>query len=319
MPKALKLAAALMVALASAAIGWFGVKWWQDAQTSAAPTSSPSPSTTEIAYVRLSFSLSDVSSQVSRLMPHPSCGEKWSADPVTVSGVRLNVNAAPDDHDGEQSISIAAGYSLEGTDPVPFLGAEGDFIVTRDGVIVSPEWGAEYVPQYYVAAEGAETPAGSGVTLTGPALCDVADELSDIWANVDFETASEADIAAAQAAADAFTAEHAQLPPGEYKIYAVAPIMLGEPAAIARALSEEGVNNIGTLSYSIGESPLGDDPRITPYCEDEKDSTGEVVARNCAVPNDVLTDVLTRDVPAAYVLDGAPALAVSEPAVIVID
>lgn len=306
MPKALKFAAAIMVAIASAAIGWFGVKWWQDTQVSAEPSATPSPTTSEIAYVRLSFSLADVTSEVSRLLPHPACGESWEADAVAVNGVALNVSAATDTRDGAEVITISSGYSPEGSDPIPFLGAESDYIVTRDGVVVSPDWGAEYVPQYFVAAQGAETPAGAGVALTGPALCDVADELAEIWANVDFETASAEDIAAAQAASDAFNAEHAQLPPGEYKIYAVAPVMLGESAAIARALSEEGVNNIGTLSYSIGETPLGEDPRIAPYCEDEKDSTGAV-------------DVLTRDVPSAYVLDGPAALAVSEPVVIVID
>ena len=319
MPKGLKFVAAVMVAVASAAIGWFGVKWWQDTQDIAAPTVSPSPTTSDVAYVRLSFSVGDVVSQVSRLIPHPACGESWAADSAEVNGVKISASAQETHRDGVQSISITAGYSPAGSQPVPFLGAEGDFIVTRDGVIVSPDWGAEFVPQYYVAAAGAPTAAGSGVTLTGAALCDVADDLSAIWSSVDFETANPEDIEAAQAAADAFTAEHAQLPPGEYKIYAVAPVMLGEAAAIARALSDEGVNNVGTLSYSIGESPLADDPRIAQYCEDEKDPTGQVVARNCAVPNDVLTDVLTRDVPAAYVVDGAPALAVSEPVVIVID
>ena len=321
MPKALKIVAALMVALASAAIGWFGVKWYQDSRTVAGPssTASPSPTTSDISYVRLTFSVSNVTAEVEDLLPRPECGAEWSGEPSAANGVTLRLSAGLESFDDGDRITISSGFTPEGADPVAFLGAEGDYIVTRDGVVVSPDWGAEYVPQYYVVSQGTETAAGDGVTLTGPTLCDVADELAEIWANVDFATASDEDIAAAQAASDAFNAAHASLAPGEYKIYAVAPVMLGEPAAIARALSAEGVTNIGTLSYSIGDSPLGDDERIADYCEDEMDASGNVVARNCNVPSEVLEEVLARDVPAAYVVDGAPALAVSEPITIVVE
>ena len=322
MPKALKIAAALVVALASAAIGWFGVKWYQDSQTVAEPTSSasssPDPATTSIAYVNLTFNLAEVSSDVGALVPRPKCGDTFNAETATANGVSITVDAAAETADGVGVLSISSGYTPVGPDAVAFLGAEGDYIVTRNGVVVSPDWSAEYVPQYYVAVQGSVTPAGDRVTLTGPTLCDVADQLAEIWAGVDFATASPEDIAAAQSATDAFNAEHASLPPGEYKVYAVAPIVLGEPAAIARALSEAGVNDIGTLSYSIGDSPLGEDPRLDPYCTDESDSTGAVVTRNCDVPPDVLQEILARDVPEAYIVAGAPALAVSEPATITV-
>ena len=320
MPKALKIAAAVMVALASAAIGWFGVKWYQDSKAVASPpiSASPSPTTTAVAYVHLTFNLTELSAQVGELIPHPQCGDTWSGKAADANGVKLAANAEVKLLDGADHLAIASGYSNVSQEAVAFLGTEGDYIVTRDGVVVSPDWGAEYVPQYYVAIPGSVTPAGNGVSLTGPTLCDVADQLADIWANVDFETATPEDIAAAQQATDAFNAAHASLPPGEYKIYAVAPIVLGEPAAIARALSEEGVNNVGTLSYSIGDSPLGTDPRLEEYCVDEQDSTGATVSRNCNVPEEVLTEVLARDVPRAYVVEGAPLLAVSEPAVITI-
>ena len=320
MPKALKIAAAVMVALASAAIGWFGVKWYQDSKPAASPpvSASPSPTTTAVAYVHLTFNLTDLSAQVAGLIPHPQCGDTWSGEAADANGVKLAANADVTTLDGADHLSVASGYSTLSQEAVAFLGTEGDYIVTRDGVVVSPDWGAEYVPQYYVAIPGSVTPAGTGVSLTGPTLCDVADQLADIWAKVDFETATPEDIAAAQQATDAFNAAHASLPPGEYKIYAVAPIVLGEPAAIARALSEEGVNNVGTLSYSIGESPLGTDPRLDEYCVDEQDSTGATVSRNCDVPQEVLTEVLARDVPRAYVVEGAPLLAVSEPTVITV-
>lgn len=320
MPKALKIVAALMVAVASATIGWFGVKWYQDSQSVASPSlsASPSPTTTEVAYVHLTFDLSVVSAEVDGLLPHPQCGDTWSGEPATANGVKISAAAEVKSQDGADHLTIASGYTPVGQDPVAMLGTEGDYIVTRNGVVVSPDWGAEYVPQYFVAVPGSQTPAGEGVSLTGPTLCDVADQLAAIWADVDFATATPEDIAAAQAKTDAFNEEHASLPPGEYKIYAVAPVVLGEPAAIARALSEEGVNDIGTLAYSIGDSPLGDDPRLEDYCTDETNASGAVVTRNCNVPQDVLAEVLARDVPQAYVVDGKPALAVSEPIIITV-
>jgi hypothetical protein len=319
-PRALKIAAALMVALASAAIGWFGVKWWQDSHVVAEPThsASPTPSTTDIAYVHLTFDLGKVSEAANAVMQHPECGDTWEGDPTSANGVVLTADATLDSTDGVDTLTIGAAYTPEGQDPVAFVGAEGYYIVTRDGVVVSPDWGGEYVPQYYVAIPGSKTSAGEGVALTGPTLCDVADELAEIWANVDFDTATPEDIQAAQDATDAFNAKHAALPAGEYKIYAVAPIIVGEPAAIARALNDEGVNNIGTLSYSIGETPLADDPRLDPYCTDRSSGEGDATLRVCDVPQDVLSDVLARDVPQEYVVDGKPALAISKPVTITI-
>jgi hypothetical protein len=320
-PKALKIVAALMVAVASAAIGWFGVKWWQDSQTSAdpGPSLSPSPTTSEIAYVTLTFDADALRAEASAIIPRPVCGEEWVGTAASANGVTLSATAGLEDVDGNDQLVISAGFGLEGDDPIAFVSAEADYIVTRNGVVVSPDWGAEYVPAYFVAATSSETPAGASVSLSGPTLCDVADELAAIWADVDFETATAEDIAAAQALSDAFNAQNASLPSGEYKIYAVAPVTLGETAAIARALSDEGVANIGTLSYSIGNSPLGADERIVPYCTDETDANGDVVVRNCDVPADVLLEVLTRDVPAAYVVEGDTALAVSEPVTIVVE
>ena len=320
MPKALKIVAAIMVALASAAIGWFGVKWYQGSRPAAdpTPTSSPSPTASDVAYVHLTFRLDDATAAVDGLVPQPRCGDRWSGEPATANGVKLAVDATVENIDGVDHLNVTAKYTTTTQEPVAFLGTEGHYIITRDDIVVSPDWGAEYVPQYYVAIPGSNTEAGDGVGLTGPTLCDVADQLAAIWAEVDFETATPEDIAAAQEATEAFNRQNALLPSGEYKIYAVAPVVLGEAAAIARALSEEGVDNIGTLTYSIGDSPLGTDARLDPYCTDELDANGDVVARNCDVPQDVLAEIIARDVPQAYVIDGPPALAVSEPVVITI-
>lgn len=320
MPRALKIVAALMVALASAAIGWFGVKLWQESQATAEPTPSATPTATatNIAYVHLTFDASKVASTVSGLVEHPACGDAWTGEPTAANGVKLSVDANLDEASDIDSLTISAEYTADGQEPVAFVGAEGYYVITRDGKVVSPDWGGEYVPQYFVVIPGSKTEAGEGVSLTGPTLCDVADQLAEIWAGVDFDTATPEDIQAAQDATDAFNAEHASLPPGEYKIYAVAPVMLGEDAAIARALDDEGIPNIGTLSYSIGDTPLADDPRLEPYCSDEPGGDGGEMVRICDVPQDVLNEVLARDVPQEYVVDGPPALAVSEPVTIVI-
>ena len=99
---------------------------------------------------------------------------------------------------GVDELDISAGYKTTSNDPLAFLATEGNFIVTRNGVVVSPDWGAEYVPQYFVAQAGTITPTTDGATLTGSSLCDVADQLSAIWDNIDFATATPEDIAAAQ-------------------------------------------------------------------------------------------------------------------------
>lgn len=319
-PKSLKIVAAIVVVCASAAIGWFGVKWWQSSQQSPGvpvTTGSPTPTTTPIAVVRLTFDREDVAAQASPLLVNPICGEPWDGSPASGNGVTVTADATLDKTEGIDEMTLTASFSTDG-EPLAFLSSEGDYVVTRDGIVVSPDWGAEFVPTYYVA-DGTGTSSGAQVTLAGATLCDVADELAAIWADVDFSTATEAEIQAAQDKADAFNAEHASLPPGEYKIYATAPILVGEEAAIARALSEEGVDNVGTLTYSIGDTPLGNDERLEPYCEDITDASGEPIGRDCDVPSDVLLEVLTRDVPQAYVVDGQPALAVSEPVVIVVE
>jgi len=321
-PKSLKIVAALVVVCASAAIGWFGVKWWQGSQQAVAPippSGSPSPTTTPIATVRLTFDLDEVNSAAGAVLVTPACGDEWAGAPTEANGVSLKATAdIRDSEDGPwQEMVLSSAFEADGG-PLAFLANEGDYIVTRNGVVVSPDWGAEFVPQY-VVADGTGTSTGTEVILTGATLCDVADGLSEIWAEVDFSTATPEEIQAAQEKADAFNAEHASLPPGEYRIYATAPIIVGEAAAIARALSEEGVENVGTLAYSIGETPLANDDRLTPYCTDLVDSVGEPIGRDCDVPTDVLREVLTRDVPLAYVVTGQPGLAVSQPIVIQVD
>lgn len=321
MPKPLKIVAALLVASASAAAGWYGVKWWQASQVAEpAPmvTVSPSPTATPIPTVHLTFDLAALTAAVEPLMERPQCGDTWDGSATAANGITPVTDASLRSANGVDELEISAGYKTTSNDPLAFLATDGNFIVTRDGIVVSPDWGADYVPQYFVAQAGTITPTSGGATLTGSTLCDVGDQLSAIWQNIDFATATPEDIAAAQKLTDEFNAAHAALPPGEYKIYAWSPIVLGEPAAIARALMEEGVNDIGTLAYSIGNTPFAGDPRLSPFCEDQTDTDGTVVGRNCDVPANVLKEVIAQDVPQSYVVDGPPALAISAPTVVTI-
>jgi hypothetical protein len=319
--KPVKIVAAVVVACASAAVGWYGVKWWQAGQVVAAPatvTATPSPSTTPIATIHLTFDLEALTAAVQPLIEQPQCGDTFTGTATPANGITPVADASLRTVDGVDEIDINAGYKTASNDPLAFLATEGNYIVTRNGVVVSPDWGTDYIPQYFVAQAGTITPTSDGVMLTGSTLCDVADQLNAIWQHIDFATAKPEEIAQAQKLADAFNTAHAKLPPGEYKIYAWSPIVVGEPAAIARALTEEGINDIGTLAYTIGNSPLADDPRLTPYCTNQTDDAGAVIGRSCDVPPVVLKEVIARDVPVSYVVGGAPALAISEPTIVTI-
>lgn len=323
MPKPLKVLAAVLVACASAAVGWFGVKWWQGQQeVLAEPTTSATPSDTASAppsdTTRLTFDLAALTAEAAAVMPTVTCGDTFEPEATEGNAITAVARASTRSADGIDTLTLSGGYTTA-PDPLGFVATEGTFVVTLDGVVVSPDWGGEYVPQYYVAQPGDVQSTAAALQLTGSAFCGVADELASIWESIDFSTATPEQIAEAQAAAEAFTMEHAALPAGEYKIYMLAPIAVDEPAAIARTLYEEGVNDLGTLAFTIGDSPLGDDPRLEPYCTDVVDGEGALITRQCDVPQDVLMDVIARDVPNSFIVPGEMALAVSEPVVITVD
>ena len=316
MPKPLIVVAALLVACLSAAAGWFGVKAWRDSQTVAQPTAAPSPTASaspEQQTVSLTFDVAAINRSVAGLHTVPACGDTYAPDAHAANGVQARVDGAVMLEGDVETLEANPGYRVTGDEPLAFLAGEGTVVVTRDDVVVSPDWGAEFVPEYYVAEPNQTTFTEGKVTMTGGDLCDVAGELSAIWDGLDWSTATEAQIAATQAQAAAFDEAHKKLPPGEYKIYSLSPVILGEPAAIARTLSEEGMSGLATLQYTIAYSPLADDPAITPYCKTVTDDAGNPTERQCDVPTDVLLEVLTRDVPVDYVVDGAPDEAVSAP------
>ncbi|WP_062304878.1 hypothetical protein [Demequina subtropica] len=312
MRKFLLALAALVVAVASAAAGWFGVKAWKASQdTGEAPsTAGPSTAATSGDTVDLTFRLSEVDASVDGLFEPPACGETWTPDTDQANGVLPKVDAALRQVAGIDTVTVVPGYTTD-TAGLGFLASEGSIIVTRDDVVVTPGWGAEFVPEYYVATPGETTLTQSNVEFTGSTLCDVADELNAIWQGFDWSTATEDEIAAKQDETAAFNAEHESLTPGTYRVYQWSPIILGEPAAIARVLSEEGITGLAGLQYNAGYTALYDDPLIQEHCTDQVDAEGNLLARNCDVPEDVLAEVLERAVPVEYIADVPPAVAIS--------
>jgi len=50
---------------------------------------------------------------------------------------------------------------------------------------------------------------------------------------------------------------------------------------------------------------------VQEHCTDQSDAEGNLLSRNCDVPEDVLAEILTRDVPVEYIADIPPAVAFS--------
>ncbi|MFP5359814.1 MAG: hypothetical protein ACLGHM_04875 [Actinomycetes bacterium] len=311
MRKILLTLAALTIAIGSAAAGWFGVKAWRSSQEApvAQPTVSesaqPSGETVELA-----FRVADVNASVADLFSPPECGAEWTPPSSEANGVLPSVDASVRQVAGVDTVTVVPGYTTP-TAGLGFLANEGAIIVTRDDVVVTPEWGAEFVPEYFVASPGETTLTQNNVEFTGATLCDVAAELAAIWEGFDWGTATPEEVAAKQAETEAFNAAHETLPAGDYKVYQWSPIVLGEPAAIARVLSEEGITGLAGLQYTIGYTSLYEDPRVQEHCTDQSDAEGNLLSRNCDVPEDVLAEILTRDVPVEYIADIPPAVAFS--------
>ncbi len=304
MHKGLMVVGAITVAGASAAVGWFGVKWLvsSDAPSAAAPSETPAGATVELAY-----DLEDIESAADGLFTPPACGETWTAEPQSAHGIIPVVTV--ESADGAAAARVAFTSEAEGI--TAFLAQQGQLIVTRDDVVVTPEWGSEFVPELIMTAGETPSAQSDSYAITGSSLCDVADEMSALWDDFDWDNATDEEITERYEEVAAFESEHAELPAGEYKVYAWSPVIQGEAAAIARELTEEGLTDLALLQYTAGYSAIAGDERIAPYCEESETPDGQTELL-CDVPQDVLTDVLTRDVPESYVVDAAPTVAISE-------
>ncbi len=304
---------AIAIAGLSAAVGWYGVQLLTGGGETpvAEPSSSP---TTDRATVPLTFDLAEVESQANGLFEPPACGDTWSAEATAANGVIPEVEVTRN----AMSASATVTFTSEDEALIAFLAQEGQLIITRDGVVVTPDWGSEFVPDLFVTSTDTTAPSSDSIEFTGATLCDTAAELSAIWDDFEWSSATEEQIAARQQEAEDFEAANADLPPGDYEVYAWTPVILGEPAAAARALAEEGVTGLAYLQYTAGYSAIRDDPRIADHCEESETPDGQS-ERLCDVPQDVLADVLTRDVPEHYVVDAPAAVAISEPATFTVE
>ncbi|WP_061961527.1 hypothetical protein [Demequina flava] len=303
MNKALMVVGAVAIAGASAAVGWYGVKYlFAPDETDASAGGEPAGAT-----VPLTFDLSQVAAEGADLFTPPACGEEWTAQATRGNHVMPVVDVATDD-DGA-SVHVAFTSDLEGV--TAFLAQEGQVIVTRDDVVVTPDWGTEFAPELFVTTEDHDTAPGATLQMSGASLCDVAGDLDAILGDFDWENATEDEIAAQYEKAAEFEQENQALPAGEYKVYAWTPIIVGEQAAVARKLAEEGITDLALLQYTAGYSPLADDPAIQPYCSENETPDGGTELL-CDVPQDVLMELLERDVPESYIVDDEPVVAISE-------
>lgn len=314
MNKGLMAVGALAIAGASAAIGWYGVKLLvePDAQPGAQPVATPTEDAADT--VPVTFDVESIESQGAGLFTPPACGEEWSSEPAPANGVVPQVELAHNATGATASVSFVTTQEQA----LAFLAQEGQLIVTRDGVVVTPDWGSEFVPEYRVASPEGPSTSTSTVDFSGASLCDVAAELSALWDDFDWESATDEQIAQRQAEAEEFENDNRDLPAGEYKVYAWTPVILGESAAAARALIEEGFTDLAYLQYTAGYSPLADSPEIADHCEESEAPDGSTELL-CDVPQEVLTGLLQRDVPAYYVVDAEPAVAISEAATFTIE
>ena len=312
MNKGLMAVGALAIAGLSAAVSWYGVQWLtsSDGDGLASPTATPDATA---ATVPLTFNLEEVEAQAVGLFSPPSCGDTWSADSAAAHGIIPEVAVTT----GATRASATVSFANTNDVLTAFLAQEGQMIITRDDVVVTPDWGSEFVPELFVTTPGAAAPASDVIQFTGATLCDTAAELSALWDDFDWAGATEQEITERQQQAEDFEAEHAALPPGEYKVYSWTPVILGEPAAAARALTEEGITGLAYLQYTAGYSPIQEDPRIQEYCEESQTPDGQPELL-CDVPQDVLAEVLTRDVPQHYVVAADAAVAISEPATFIV-
>lgn len=312
MNKGLMAVGAVAIAGLSAAIGWYGVQWLtsSDDDPIAAPTATPDA---PVPTLPLTFNLADVEAQATGLFTAPGCGDTWSAEPTAAHGIIPEVSMVT----GATRASATVSFANANDTLTSFLAQEGQLVITRDDVVVTPDWGSEFVPDLFVTLPGAAAPTSDIIQFTGATLCDTAAELSALWDDFDWASATEQDIAERQEQAHTFETENSDLPPGEYKVYAWTPVIFGEPAAAARALVEEGFVDLAHLQYTAGYSPLQDDPRIQDYCEQSETAGGQIELL-CDVPQDVLAEVLTRDVPTHYVVEADAAVAISEPATFIV-
>ncbi|MFW2512386.1 hypothetical protein ACNI3K_01250 [Demequina sp. SO4-13] len=313
MNKGLMAVGAIAIAGLSAAVGWYGVQFLTAGEETPVAGQSDPPAS-DVDTVTVTFNIDEVEAQASGLFSPPDCGAEWSAEPTPANGVIPEVSVTQ----GEVSASATVTFTSEDDDLTAFLAQEGQLIITRDGVVVTPDWGTEFVPDLFVTSADTTAPSSDSVEFSGATLCDTAAELSAIWDDFEWSNATEEQIAERQQEAEDFAAENSDLPPGEYEVYAWTPVILGEPAAAARALAEEGLEGLAYLQYTAGYSVLQDDPRIVEHCTESETPEGQTELL-CNVPQDVLAEVLTRDVPEHYVVDAPAAVAISEPATFTVE
>lgn len=323
---------AIAVAVIALAGGILATQYWPSATpkrgydivlpgtSSQPPTASPSPTDGPGAEtVSLTWNDVEVAAAVDGVFTPPECSHEFTADASPGHSIEPIARATHHQDAPLETIEVITVFESLSGDPVHFLADEQLVIVTRDGVVVTPDWGMVFTPALYTARAGFTPFEGAPFSFGASGLCDVASEDDEYWDSFDWDTATSEEIAEADRRAREFQDRHATFPPGEYAVYVWTPVVLGEHAAVARALHDLGVTDLPHLEYVIGYSDLVEDPRVMEHCVPDFDFLANVVGYSCDVPPDVMREVLTLDVPLDYVVDAPVTYAISAPTIITVD
>lgn len=290
---------------------------WASVGTADGPTTSASPSSSVLAVM---WDPGITTADALAGFRYPECGAEFAPAAVSVGGVIPEVqdDGAYEDPVGGTVLSFTELYVTEPDGPAAVLSLPYMFVITLDDeVVLTP--GNDFGP--YLSLDLATTTGQSsqgGIGIGRGSFCDAREAYREAFEEVDWEELSPDEQEQRQIESDAWwekwNKDHAQPPPGTYRVYIVTPIVLGEQALVGQALRDLGVDYLPNLEGNLAYTPLADDPRVVPYCTtvQQVDYEEEV----CDPPADVLRDVLTMEIDAAKVVHAEPGIAISEPLVL---
>ena len=235
------------------------------------------------------------------------CGDTWLGQEVQVAGV-MPIGAGsfrPSEGESSEAITVDTGF-ISDPDPMQLLGNPLSYIVVKDGVIVGL---STYFDELTLYTTGSVS--NSSIVFSASGTCAAQHETNAVFEAAGFDPASDElsdpEWAGLLPPLDAIDAKYVDLDPGKYEIYLVSPVIFGPQLALAQALSHPDFYGHMPLTQNIGLTPLGDDPRLAPYC------TKTQGIRTCNPPQHVLDEVLTLPVDESTIDNTPSGVAISAP------
>jgi len=201
---------------------------------------------------------------------------------------------------------------------IDVLGTTSAVVATRDGKVV---WAADPGDLAWIDLYRTNVGTGTGAALQGQFSCVTKAEIAAYNAEHGWSDDAEHTQAEIDAHSDAIreiTDAAAAIPAGDYTIYAISPVVAGVDAAIAKEMKGEGLTSVAGIREDIGNSPWGNDPRLSIYCKPSGDDGQGNESWWCNAPNDVLDQVLTFEYDPATVVDLTPGVAISAPVTVTV-